>query len=409
MGNILLKQRVTRRKHSLLQKAAAYRLSQKIDDPKLFLSQIRQKPVNHHKKSVKKREPRRFHLPHLPRLQCASPLKNRKKTKQPQMPKTRVFSIPVSSFAVIAAVSGVLVFLTLSLSRDDGFFRFPGSSALDLDLPEDPRHEANLASFAGIDTADSAEGETDIPLDLMETFSWSSYKVRRGDSVSRIAARYSLSMDAIIASNGISNARRLREGENLKIPNMDGIPYTLRKDDTLEKISKNMGVPLEAILDANDIQTDIIAAGTQLFIPGARMKKEDLHLAMGDAFIYPVRGRLTSGYGWRNDPISGVRRYHAALDMAVPEGTTVKAAMDGRIATVGYNATYGRYIIVSHGSGFQTMYAHLSSVLVKQNAWVLQGAKIGESGNTGYSTGPHLHFAVYKNGRAVNPLDYLNN
>ncbi|MDR1046430.1 MAG: M23 family metallopeptidase [Treponema sp.] len=325
------------------------------------------------------------------------------------MPKTRVFSIPVSSFAVIAAVSGVLVFLTLSLSRDDGFFRFPGSSALDLDLPEDPRHEANLASFAGIDTADSAEGETDIPLDLMETFSWSSYKVRRGDSVSRIAARYSLSMDAIIASNGISNARRLREGENLKIPNMDGIPYTLRKDDTLEKISKNMGVPLEAILDANDIQTDIIAAGTQLFIPGARMKKEDLHLAMGDAFIYPVRGRLTSGYGWRNDPISGVRRYHAALDMAVPEGTTVKAAMDGRIATVGYNATYGRYIIVSHGSGFQTMYAHLSSVLVKQNAWVLQGAKIGESGNTGYSTGPHLHFAVYKNGRAVNPLDYLNN
>ncbi|MDR1654886.1 MAG: M23 family metallopeptidase, partial [Treponema sp.] len=57
---------------------------------------------------------------------------------------------------------------------------------------------------------------------------------------------------------------------------------------------------------------------------------------------------------------------------------------------------------------FQTMYAHLSNVLVKQNAWVLQGAKIGESGNTGYSTGPHLHFAVYKNGRAVNPLDYLN-
>jgi murein DD-endopeptidase MepM/ murein hydrolase activator NlpD len=408
MGNILLKQRVTRRKHSLLQKAAAYRLSQKIDDPKLFLSQIRQKPVNHHKKSVKKRSPRRFQLPRLPRLQFVSPLKNRKNLKQTHVPKTRVFSIPVSSFAVIAAVSGILVFLILSLSREDGFFRFPGSSALALELPEDPHNEANLASFAGIDTADSAEGETDIPLDLMETFSWSSYRVRRGDSVSRIAARYSLSMDAIIASNGISNARRLREGENLKIPNMDGIPYTLRKDDTLGKISKNMGVPLEAILDANDIQDDIIAAGTQLFIPGARMKKEDLHLAMGDAFIYPVRGRLTSGYGWRNDPISGVRRYHAALDMAVPEGTTVKAAMDGRIATVGYNATYGRYIIVSHGSGFQTMYAHLSNVLVKENAWVLQGAKIGESGNTGYSTGPHLHFAVYKNGRAVNPLDYLN-
>jgi murein DD-endopeptidase MepM/ murein hydrolase activator NlpD len=403
MGNILLKQRITRRKRSLLQKASSYRLSQKIDDSKLFLSQIRQKPVNHHKKPVKKGSPRLFHLPHVPRFQFLSLLKNLKKT-----PKNKTFSMPGFSFALILIVSGILVFSILLLSRDDGFFSFLGSSALDLELPEDSHYEASLASFAGIYTADSAEGETDIPLDLMETFSWSSYKVRRGDSVSRIAARYSLSMDAIIASNNISNARRLREGENLRIPNMDGIPYTMRKGDTLEKISKNMGVPLEAILDANDIQNDTIAAGTQLFIPGARMKKEELRLAMGDAFIYPVRGRLTSGYGWRNDPISGVRRYHAALDMAVPEGTTVKAAMDGRIATVGYNATYGRYIIVSHGSGFQTMYAHLSNVLVKQNAWVLQGAKIGESGNTGYSTGPHLHFAVYKNGRAVNPLDYLN-
>ncbi|MDR2304827.1 MAG: M23 family metallopeptidase [Treponema sp.] len=403
MGNILLKQRVTRRKRSLLQKAAAYRLSQKIDDPRLFLSQIRQKPVSHHKKSVKKRSPRLLRLPHASRFQFVSFLKNPGK-----IPENKVFSIPVSSFAIIMAVSGILVFSIFSFNRDDVFFRFPGSSVLDLELPEDPHHEASLASFAGIDTADGAEGETDIPLDLIETFSWSNYKVRRGDSVSRIAAKYSLSMDAIIAGNSIRNARRLREGENLRIPNMDGIPYTIRKGDTLEKVSKNMGVPLEAILDANDIQNDTIAAGTQLFIPGAKMKKEDLHLAMGDAFIYPVRGRLTSGYGWRNDPISGVRRYHAALDLAVPEGTTVKASMDGRISTVGYNPTYGRYIIVSHGSGFQTMYAHLSNVLVKQNAWVLQGAKIGESGNTGYSTGPHLHFAMYKNGRAVNPLDYLN-
>ncbi|MDR0657243.1 MAG: hypothetical protein LBG22_13090, partial [Treponema sp.] len=182
MGNILLKQRVTRRRHSLLQKAAAYRLSQKIDDPKLFLSQIRQKPVNHHKKSVKKRAARRFHLPALPRFQFVSSLKNLKKQKQPQIPKNRVFSVPVSSFVLIAAVSGILVFLILSLSRDEGFFRFPGSSALDLELPEDPHHGLSLASFAGIAPADSAEGETDIPLDLMETFSWSNYKVRRGDS-----------------------------------------------------------------------------------------------------------------------------------------------------------------------------------------------------------------------------------
>jgi murein DD-endopeptidase MepM/ murein hydrolase activator NlpD len=226
--------------------------------------------------------------------------------------------------------------------------------------------------------------------------------------VSRIAASHAISLDAIIASNGISNARRLQVGEIIKIPNMDGIPYTVKSGDTLSKISTSMGVPLEAILDANDIQSDSISKGTVLFIPGARMKQEDLKLALGELFIYPIKGRLTSPFGWRDDPISGVRRHHAALDLAAGMGTPIKAAMDGTVAVVGLDATYGNYIIIKHGNQFQTMYAHLSLTSVKERANVLQGSKIGEVGSTGYSTGPHLHFAVYKNGRAVNPLEYLN-
>jgi murein DD-endopeptidase MepM/ murein hydrolase activator NlpD len=138
------------------------------------------------------------------------------------------------------------------------------------------------------------------------------------------------------------------------------------------------------------------------------MRSEDLKLALGELFIYPIRGRLTSPFGWRNDPISGVRRYHAALDLAAHTGTPVKAAMDGKVATVGYNATYGKFIILSHSGGFQTMYAHMSVTSVTQGSTVQQGAKIGEVGSTGYSTGPHLHFAIYKNGRAVNPFDLLS-
>jgi murein DD-endopeptidase MepM/ murein hydrolase activator NlpD len=137
------------------------------------------------------------------------------------------------------------------------------------------------------------------------------------------------------------------------------------------------------------------------------MPREDLKLALGELFIYPIRGRLTSPYGWRNDPISGVRRYHAALDLAAPQGTAIKAAMDGRIATVGFNSTYGNYIIMAHAGGFQTLYGHLSATSVNQGARVSQGGKIGEVGSTGYSTGPHLHFAVYKNNKAVNPLEFL--
>jgi murein DD-endopeptidase MepM/ murein hydrolase activator NlpD len=188
---------------------------------------------------------------------------------------------------------------------------------------------------------------------------------------------------------------------------MDGLPYTVKRNDSLSKISKTMGVPLEAILDANDIQDDNILAGTQLFIPGAKMKKDDLKIVLGDLFIYPIRGRLTSPFGWRNDPISGVRRYHSAIDLAASTGTPIKAAMDGKISTVGLNSTYGKYIIITHSNGYQTMYAHMSATSVKQGAYVYQGSKIGEVGGTDSSTGPRLHFAVYKNGRPVNPLDLL--
>jgi murein DD-endopeptidase MepM/ murein hydrolase activator NlpD len=295
-------------------------------------------------------------------------------------------------------LAGSCLFLNLS---------WPGESSL-LSPREDTLFQANMASYAGLLPAAEADESGRIPLDLTETFAWSPYRVKKGDSVSKIAAAYSLSMDAVIASNGITNAKRLAEGQTIRLPNMDGIPYTIKAGDSLAKISAAMGVPLEVILDANDVQSDFIAPGTVLFIPGAKMRKEDLKLALGELFIYPVRGRLTSPFGWRNDPISGVRRYHAALDLAAPLGTPIKAAMDGRVSLVGVNSTYGKYVILSHTGGYQTLYAHMSLVSVKEGGRVNQGSKIGEVGNTGYSTGPHLHFAVFKNGRAVNPLDLLN-
>jgi murein DD-endopeptidase MepM/ murein hydrolase activator NlpD len=267
----------------------------------------------------------------------------------------------------------------------------------------------NAGAVPGLNSPETTEGTGEIPLNLAETFAWESYKVKKGDSVSKIAAAYSVSMDAVIASNDISNVRLLREGEILRIPNMDGIPYKVKKGDSLSKISGRMGVPLEAILDANDIQRDIIKEGETIFIPGARMKSEDLKLALGELFLYPLKGAtLSSGFGWRNDPISGVRRYHSAIDLAASTGTPVRAASDGTVSVAGFNLNYGKYIILTHGGGYKTLYAHLNDYSVKQGDRVIQGGKIGEVGSTGYSTGPHLHFAVFKNGRAVNPLDFLH-
>jgi len=317
-------------------------------------------------------------------------------------------ALPIAFFALLAL--GVFF-----INYSQGTFDWMGREVVS--QGKDSGSQQKLALYAGVvpQEGESPQGGLSdsngevIPLDMMETFAWQDYKVKKGDSVSKIAASFSVSMDAIIASNGITNARSLREGEQLRIPNMDGIPYTVKNGDSLSGISQSMGVPLEAILDANDIQSDLINAGTTLFIPGARMNREDLRLALGDLFMYPLKGaRLSSPFGWRDDPISGERRHHAAVDLSAPLGTAVKASMDGKVTALSYDRTYGNFIILSHSGGYQTMYAHLSSFSVKKGDNVVQGVQIGAVGTTGYSTGPHLHFAVFKNGRAVNPLDYLN-
>jgi murein DD-endopeptidase MepM/ murein hydrolase activator NlpD len=379
MNDIISAQHIKhRRSPSLLSKAADYRAGCN------SIAKIKQRPAHVRRRRRKIQLPR-FHLPQvkLPQIKLRKPRYSRK-------------AFLVSAASLAAFIGLLFLLLTLSWRSDMGLY--PG---------EDMVFQASLASYAGLAPA-PAEQEGNIPLDLMETFTWKSYTVRRGDSVSRIAANHALSMDAIIASNSITNAKRLCAGLIIRIPNMDGIPYTVRRGDSLLKISTAQGIPLEAILDANDIQSDAINPGTVLFLPGARMRAEDLKMALGEFFIYPIRGRLTSPFGWRNDPFTGERRYHAALDLAANTGTPIKAAMDGRVSMVGVNSVYGKYIILTHSNGYQTMYAHMSVTSVRQGAYVNQGAKIGEVGSTGYSTGPHLHFAIYKNGRALNPLEFLN-
>jgi murein DD-endopeptidase MepM/ murein hydrolase activator NlpD len=265
----------------------------------------------------------------------------------------------------------------------------------------------DLAFYAYPQGSQTGPEEEEIPLDLMETFSWKEYKVQRGDTLSEIARAQELSLGTLIACNGVTNARRLREGETLRIPNMDGVPYTVKAGDNLSAISASSGVPLTVILDVNNLESDVINPGVNLFLPGVSMGQDEIRLALGESFIYPVRGTLSSPYGWRIDPIANVGRFHSAIDLAAPLGTPVRAAMDGRVSRVAVNSVYGIYVIITHPGSYQSLYAHLSAATVKQGAPVTQGSKIGEVGSTGYSTGPHLHFGVFRNNKAINPLEVI--
>ena len=333
------------------------------------------------------------------------------------------FSFPIPSLMTLSVIAGTVIISLFALNWD-GLRNLPTDNSFR--PPADENSIQHIINYAGAgvpsvlpvlgvsqtNTTDIIENAVfdidEFPLGFMETFEWSGYRVQKGDSVSKIAAQFGISMDAVITSNDIRNARLLREGETLRIPNMDGIRYTVKKGDSLVKISKTYNVPLEIILDVNDIRTDAINEGEILFIPGARMPLGDLRLSLGELFIYPIRKNISSNYGWREDPFTGVQSFHSGIDLRGDIGTPVKAALDGTVAVVGNDRVYGRYIILSHYGGYQTLYAHLSAYSVKQGDRVIQGGKIGEVGNTGLSTGPHLHFGVFKNGTRVNPLDLMN-
>ncbi len=234
------------------------------------------------------------------------------------------------------------------------------------------------------------------------------YTVKTGDTLSEIAKKQNIKIGTLISYNKISDVRRLQVGMELQIPSYDGIPYEVKAGDSISGISKKYNVSVNSILDANDLDSDVLRAGDLLFIPGAAMNEFDYKKAMGTLFIYPTKGRLSSGFGYRSDPFTGKRRFHNGLDLANAKGTRIGATMAGRVADVGDRPSgYGKYVIIKHANGYQSLYGHLSKISVRRGQYVSQGEKIGEMGNTGRSTGPHLHFSIYKNNVPVNPKKYL--
>lgn len=121
-------------------------------------------------------------------------------------------------------------------------------------------------------------------------------------------------------------------------------------------------------------------------------------------FIMPTRGRITSPFGYRIHPTLRVSRLHTGVDIANSTGTKIKASRNGKVIFTGRKGSYGNTIIIDHGNGVKTLYAHLSSIKVSNGSYVTQGNVIGGMGNTGRSTGSHLHFEIQKNGTPVNPL-----
>jgi len=180
-----------------------------------------------------------------------------------------------------------------------------------------------------------------------------------------------------------------------------------QKSRIIESILNSVGVDIKVQLSRENsggpFTSAAEAASDQLIMRTDRYLDTIQNIPLGA----PVPGVLTSKFGWRKDPINGKRAYHRGVDIRGKRGSDVKATADGTVKLENYTKGYGRYILIDHGNGFVTKYAHLRKCLVKKGEAVSRGQVIGLVGSTGRSTGPHVHYEIHYNNKIVNPTRFV--
>lgn len=246
------------------------------------------------------------------------------------------------------------------------------------------------------------------------------YLVQAGDTVSTIAAQFGISVNTILWENNLSAYSLIRPGNKLTILPVTGVAHNVKRGETLASIAAKYGIEQNIILEANKLASaERLAAGQKLIIPGGReiyavpsqtarnvsaasivdlFKPENLKSIVSNKLAWPTAGaRITQYYSWR----------HHAVDIANKTGTPIYACDTGVVEVAGWGTGYGNQIVINHGGGRKSRYAHMSKLYVVKGQTVKKGEAIGAIGSTGRSTGPHLHFEYIINGIKYNPLNYL--
>ncbi|MBR6539135.1 MAG: M23 family metallopeptidase [Bacteroides sp.] len=182
---------------------------------------------------------------------------------------------------------------------------------------------------------------------------------------------------------------------------------TNRYDDLKDMANAEMVIETTRKLDVLDKQLYLQSTSFDQVVEMCRNQEEMLKCIPA---IQPVANkdlkRMASGYGTRIDPIYGTTRFHEGMDFSAPTGTDIYATGDGVVVKMGWQTGYGNTIVIDHGFGYQTLYAHMKEFRTQRGKRVVRGEVIGGVGNTGKSSGPHLHYEVHKDGRVVNPVNY---
>lgn len=242
------------------------------------------------------------------------------------------------------------------------------------------------------------------------------YKVKNGESLYTIAKKNQLNLEAVLTVNNLKQANAVSIGQKINLPNQRGIMHTVCGGESLEDIALTYNVSIRNIIRVNRVLDPLeIKKGTNLFVPGAKITlamSREIYKSSGiggEDFVWPCRtgARISSGFGNRADPFTRLRAFHYGLDLSPGYGASVYATKSGMVTYAGWMGGYGNLIVIQHSNGYSTRYGHLSSILVKKGQRVQQSHTIGRVGSTGRSTGPHLHFEIRENGKALNPRKFL--
>ncbi|MFQ5452247.1 MAG: peptidoglycan DD-metalloendopeptidase family protein [Candidatus Paceibacterota bacterium] len=240
------------------------------------------------------------------------------------------------------------------------------------------------------------------------------YSVKEGDTLASIASKFDVSVDSIKWASKLKGDT-IKAGSVIKIPPVDGVVHTVKSGESVYSIAKKYGTDAQAIVnfpfnEYADSDTFALLPGQVLYVPGGtppakrpRVPRRRVPLIVAGqpgtgSFLWPTTGSISQYPVW----------YHNALDIANKSLPPVVAADTGTVSYAACHAGgYGCHVIIDHGNGFQTLYAHLSRYDVSVGQGVSKGQTIGQVGSTGRSTGPHLHFEIRQGGRLLNPLSFL--
>ncbi len=238
------------------------------------------------------------------------------------------------------------------------------------------------------------------------------YEVAGGDTISSIAQKFDISLETILWENKLTSRSTLQIGQQLRILPITGVAHTVRTNDTISSIAKRYASTIDKIEDFNQLYTDQLVVGRTLVVPDGKIAAPRPTIAtipslgvpknviarQGKGMAWPSSGRRISQYfSWR----------HPGLDIATGMGAPVSAALAGKVIFSGWQRGYGLAVMVDHGQGLVTRYAHNSRNLVNVGEEIVKGQVIALEGSTGNSTGPHVHFEVIVNRVRVNPLQFF--